>query len=226
MELYSIRSIRPGEEVTIYSPPGSEFKTGDVHFVLLCLPALYQGIYLQMPSMPRTNICARDRRGQMLKEEVHCGMRGKPVSLDYSAKTLNIEKPSNFTTHYHGPNARKRLPRRSGYLRARQIGLLRRIVKLLYEDGIFGDRLFGGVFIYTMVYLEDRGKQLLNSPFLPSSDLPGEFERCIKLIRATEILLRTMLPQEPHLRVMRQAKDFWLSIMSQEHIREPSATES
>ena len=69
------------------------------------------------------------------------------------------------------------------------------------------------------------GKQFQNNRFLPSSDPPGEVERCIKLEQATEILLRKILPQEPRVKAMGQMKDLHLRMSNQAHIREPSVAE-
>jgi hypothetical protein len=79
--------------------------------------------------------------------------------------------------------------------------------------------------LWHILRIEDRGKRLRNNPFLPSLDPPGEIDRCIKLMRATEILLRKILPQEPHVRAMGQAKEIWLRMANQGHIREPSVAE-
>jgi hypothetical protein len=223
MELYSIRPIRAGEEVTICYIPDSQFKTGDERnaylryirgFTCKC-PACEDSIFAPMS----------DRRRRMLKEDVYCGIKGRPVTPDFSAKTLNIEEPSSIRPIIMNQPQGGGFPGGVDISRPGTLGLLRRIVKLQYDEGLFGEPLLGEMFAYAMAYLEDRGKWFQNNPFLPSSDPPGEVERCIKLEQATEILLRKILPQEPRVKAMGQMKDLHLRMSNQAHIREPSVAE-
>jgi hypothetical protein len=161
----------------------------------------------------------------MLKEDVYCGMKGQLVALDFSAKTPNIEGPSSVRPIIMNQTQGGGFPGGVDISRPGTLGLLRRIVKLQYDEGLFGEPLLGEMFTYPMAYLENRGKRLQNNPLLPSSDPPGEIERCIKLMRATEILLRKIVPQEPHVRAMGQVKEIWLRMTDQGHIREPSVAE-
>jgi hypothetical protein len=223
MELYSIRPIRAGEEVTVCYTPDSQYKTGDERNAYL---RYIKGFTCKCPACADpTFALMSDRRRRMLKEDVYCGLNGRPVAPDFSAKTLNIEGPSSVRPIFMNQPQGGGFPGGVDISKPGTLGLLRRIVKLQFDEGLFGDPLLGGMFAYAMAYLEDRGKRIQNNPFLPSSDPPGEIERCIKLMRATEILLRKILPQEPRVKVMGQVKDFWLRIANQGHIREPSVAE-
>jgi len=195
MELYSIRPIHAGEEVTVCYTPGSQYKTGDERNAYL---RYIKGFTCKCPACADSTFAPMsDRRRQMLKEDVYCGMKGRPVAPDFSTKTLNIEVPSSVRPIVMNQT------QGGGFLggvdipRPGTLGLLRRIVKLQYDEGLFGKALLGEIFTYAMAYLEDRGKQFQNNPFLPSSDPPVEIERSVKLMQATEILLGKILPQEP-----------------------------
>lgn len=172
MELYSTRPILAGEEVTICYPPEFQFRTGNERnaylryikrFTCKC-PACADSTFAPMS----------DRRRQMLKEDVYCGINGWPVAPDFSARALNIEGPSSVRPIIMNQPQGGGFPGGADISRPGTLGLLRRVVKLQYDERLFGESLLGEMFSYAVAYLEDRGKRFQNNPFLPSSDPPGE----------------------------------------------------
>jgi hypothetical protein len=136
IELYSIKPICAGEEVTICYPPEFQFRTGaerNAYLSYIC------GFTCKCGACADPEFASMsDRRRRMLKEDRYCGILGRPVAPDFSAKALGIEGPSSVR-----PITSTQL--RGGFLggikisRPGTLGLLRRTVKLQYDEGLFSE---------------------------------------------------------------------------------------
>jgi hypothetical protein len=142
-------------------------------------------------------------------------MLGQPVAPDFSAKGLKIDVPSSIQpirgTQYHG------FPDGMQISRPGTEGLMRRSVKLLYDDGDTGGTLLGLLFIYATtgllhlrIRMERRGGLLLAQ----HSDL-SEIRRLVFLAQASTILLSQLKSKDsPETLRYKQALEMYMGMFN------------
>jgi len=138
LELYSNTRIRAGEEVTICYGSEFDYKTGaERNAHLKCIYGFT--CKCRACTDPVFSVLS-DRRRRMLKNDFFCGMLGMPRAPDYSAETIGIETPNSIQpakTQY----LQQGFADGSQIFRPGTVQLMRRTVKLRYDEGLGGDNL-------------------------------------------------------------------------------------
>jgi hypothetical protein len=175
LKLYSTNRIQAGEEVTICYGHEFDCKTGaERNAHLRCI----YGFTCKCRACPDTKFSAlSDRRRRMLKNDFYCGIQGMPAAADFSAKTLGIEDPSN-TQPTVVQSVRSGFPDGMQIFRPGTIQLMRRAVKLRYDEGL-GDRNLEYLNAYASTTLCVMHRCMVyGRRGLPVDPLP-DIERCV-----------------------------------------------
>jgi hypothetical protein len=203
MELYSTQRIRAGQEVTICY--GSNFHYMTASERKAYLHRVYGFICKCLACADGPTSRMSDQRRRILKETHYCGIMGQPAGPNFSA-VYNINTPNSIEPIT--------LVEQQGFADGMQIfrpgtaGLLRREVKLMYDEGFTGSKLLESMFTQAMTSLIIMHKRMTDRRSRVPLDPHSEIARCIQLMQASELLLRQMTPvSDPKMRKMNKAKD-------------------
>jgi hypothetical protein len=213
MELYSTRTIRAGEEVTISYTEASEYKTASERNAYL---RYIYGFTCTCRVCSDPSFTAKsDQRRRLLKQNHFCGMLGQPEAPDVSAKGLKIDGPSSIqpvrATQYQGFADGLQISRPGTE------GFMRRSVKLLYDDGDTGGTLLGLLFLYSttgLLHLRSRMERRGGLRSAQHSDL-SEIRRLVFLAQASTILLSQLKSKDsPETLRYKQALEMYMGMFN------------
>ena len=211
MELYSTRTIRAGEEVTISYTEASEYKTASERNAYL---RYIYGFTCTCRACSDPSFTAKsDQRRRLLKQNHFCGMLGQPKAPDFSAKGLKIDGPSSIqpvrATQYQG------FPDGLQIARPGTEGFMRRSVKLLYDDEDTSSTFLELLFLYATTGLSNLRRRV-KCRGAPSqrSDL-SEMGRLVFLAQASTILLSQLKSKDsPETLRYKQALEMYMGMFN------------
>ncbi|KAE9362949.1 hypothetical protein N431DRAFT_475135 [Stipitochalara longipes BDJ] len=179
MELYSNTKIRAGEEVTICYGRDFDYKTSaerNAH-----LKCIYGFTCKYRACADPTFVILSDQRRRLLKNDFFCGMRGMRIAPDFSAKANGIDDPNSIQpARIHSLQG---FPDGIQIFRPGTVQLMRRAVKLRYDEGLGGANL-RELNCYATSALSVMHKRMVDARRgVPVDPLP-HIKRCVQLVIA------------------------------------------
>ncbi|KAF8852109.1 hypothetical protein BDZ45DRAFT_749947 [Acephala macrosclerotiorum] len=173
MELYSTRRIEGGEEVTISYGHQFLYKTEEERNSHL---RYIYGFTCTCRACTDADFKAvSDRRRRALKEDFYCGMHGHTNAPDFSAKALDIEGPSSIRPGCSTQKIGDGFSNGIQISRPGTLELMRRSLKLKFDEGLRGEILLGSMFTYasaTLIVMHKRMRERRSRmPVDPVTDL-------------------------------------------------------
>lgn len=205
MELFSIKRIAKGEEVTICYGLDFKYRTGEERNAHL---RYVYGFSCQCGACADPGFReVSDRRRRALKVDWYCGMKGMRVAPDFSAKALGIE----------GPSSARPIRAQEMYVgfqggmdiwRPGTVELLRRAEKLMFDEGFAGEALLGTVVQYAVAGLCNMHKRMKDQGTRAAAYPMADVGRCVQLLAASEVLMRRLRgEQDAEVKELRQLKN-------------------
>ncbi|CZR65175.1 uncharacterized protein PAC_15075 [Phialocephala subalpina] len=219
MVLFSTQRIRAGEEVTInygheYMLKAAEERNAHLRYIYgftctckACVDPSFKSL--------------SDKRRRMLKEDFYCGMHDHSTAPDFSAKALGIDEPSSMKpgslTQYIDAGFSDGI----NIFRPGTIQLMRRSLKLKFDEGLGGESFLSAAFTYASTALIIMHKRMRDRKSRLPVDPLTDLQRCMQLLLVSERLMREIKPREDKgMRKMREKKEnvmgMWNSVILEE----------
>jgi hypothetical protein len=133
----------------------------------------------------------------VLKQDYYCGIEGRPSPPNSSAKAFIIDGPSSIKA-VNPVKLQPGNPNGPDIYRPSTVGLMRRRAKLLYDEGLAGEALTTS-FVSANLALLNMGRRWLETGESRRGGRSDprrsrEFFRCIRLLVASERVLRASRP--------------------------------